>query len=105
MAKSTKLFDGRTPDGKYIVTDGGRMTAFADHVELAPDWTGSTQVKAMMGFNYNQSHGEEAYDRIQIEVRKETAQKLADLLRRPVVMKYQSVVQDSPIQEFTFTPR
>jgi ATP-dependent phosphoenolpyruvate carboxykinase len=37
LARNTGLFDGRTPDGKYIVTDGGRMIAFADHVELAPD--------------------------------------------------------------------
>jgi hypothetical protein len=102
LAQSTKLFEGRTPGGELIVTDGGRMIAYADHVELAIDWTGSTQVKAMMGFNYSQPNVEEAYDLIQRAIRTETAQKLADLLHMPVVMKYQSVVRESRIQEFTF---
>ena len=105
VAKSLNLFKGRSPDGKYIVSDGGRMIAFADHVELAPDWTGSTQVEKMLGFNYQQKNAEEAYDRIQLAVRKETAQKLATLLHMPVTMKYQSVVLHSPVEEFTFTPR
>lgn len=105
LARSTKLFEGRTPDGKFIVTDGGRMIAFDGYVELMPDWTGSTQVKAIAGFNWHQPNAEEAYDGIRFAVRTETAQKLADFLHRPVIMKYQSAVAGSPIQEFTFTPR
>lgn len=89
LAKSTKLFDGRTPQGKDIVTDGGRMIVHTDHIELAPEWADdSVKVKAA-----------------NLAVHQETAQKLADLLHQLVVMKYQSVLRNSPIQEFTFTPR
>lgn len=89
LARNTGLIEGRTPKGKDIVTDGGRMIAFADHVELAPEWADdSVEVKAA-----------------NLAVHQETARKLADLLRMPVVMKYQSVVRDARIQEFTFTPR
>lgn len=89
LAKNTKLFEGRTPEGKDIVTDGGRMIVHTDHIELAPEWADdSVEVKAA-----------------NLAVHQETAQKLANLLRMPVVMKYQSVVRESPIQEFTFTPR
>lgn len=105
LAKRTELFDGRTPEGKLIVTDGGRMTAFADHLELEIDFTGSTQIKAMIGFNYKQERVYEVYDQIQVAVRQETSQKLANLLQMPVVMKYQSVVVGLPVEEFTFTPR
>lgn len=105
ISRELKLNHGKTTDGKkFIVTDGGKMIAFADHIELTPDWTGSTQVKAMIGFTYTQSNAEQAYDDIQISVRKETAQKLANLLHKPVMMKYQSVVLYSALQEFTFTP-
>lgn len=105
LAITMKLYQGKTPDGKPIVTDGGRMIAFADRIELAPDWTASIQVKAMIGFNYHQVRVEEAYDGIELAVRQQTARKLADLLRMPVTMKYQSVVRGSPLQEFTFAPR
>jgi broad specificity phosphatase PhoE len=58
-----------------------------------------------MGLNDNQSRVYEAYDKIRVAVHQETVQKLANLLGMPVVMKYRSVVQDSRIHEFTFTPR
>jgi len=105
LAKSTKLFKGRTQDGKYVVTDGGRMIAYADHIELAVDWTATTQIEAMIGFNMNQGDVSAKYDQIQLPIRKETAQKLADLLHRPVSMKYQPVSVGVRMQEFTFTPR
>lgn len=104
IARATQLYRGRTPEGKLIVTDGGRMTAFADHVEISIDVTGSTQVEAIMGIN---AYREDAYaelDRIMLPVRQESCQKLATLLGMPVEMDYVYTSVAGKKVHSTFTP-
>lgn len=105
LALETKLFRDKTPVGKPIVSDGGRMIMYKDHVELAVDWTATTQVERLIGFDMYKPKAKELYDAIERPLRMETAQKLANLLGIAVLMRYQPVFRGATVEEYRFESR
>lgn len=78
---------GKTPEGKFIVSDGGTLTAYTDRIVLRGS-TFSTKIEALIGLNINASNAAEQRDQKELPVRLDTGQKLANLLGIRVDVEY-----------------
>lgn len=106
LASKYKLHHGKDDRAKrYIVTDGGWFEDRGSYIHIDVAWTATTQVEGMIGFNFQSTDAYSRLDAIQLDIRKETAQKLSNLLGIRVEMNYMYVSIQGKRETFTFEPK